>query len=233
MKKKNESGAENSASTRGKQPQKIHGNETRSGVLPPAVPDFVREKPSAEEMSRMMRARRESQIIPTLYLWAAIDISDKECLTLLCRAICENEKALCAWVCSPLAKSRSIGESLALVRVAKGLNVSPVFPSINRMMFKSLPGLLGKSEPEPRYLLEEMAGFLYAARSEIKDVVIGRIKDRNKALELAEALVIAEAVCERGETVETDKDEQGMCVTPSERLASNLLDEVMMAGGAK
>ncbi len=76
-----------------------------------------------------------------------------------------------------------------------------------------------------------LAMFLYTARLVIEEKIIGRLADPRKALELCEAMVMVEEVCERG-GYDTDLEDAPCGRTRLVRLAHELLQKVMMAEAA-
>lgn len=219
---------------------------SRKATVSVAAPSRSWPAKTVEQMEQESRRRFNMTIEPGLYVFGQGELSDADCLHCVCKAISNHEAAMLGFALNYRGCDGDVdcvGENLALLSVAKGIATDPSLVKGRnnaemkemKVRFRSLPGLLGWGETTLGATLCCITMFFYEARRMMVQKVIPRMADRRKALELAEALVIAEQVCHRDGYASDldDLTEKGGCVTTLEALTHRLLAEVMTSGATE
>jgi hypothetical protein len=176
---------------------------------------------------------------PRLTMWAGFEIEVVVALFYMADVIAENEAAFLEYFLSQ-SEAPDYVMNLTTLRVAKILAARAVdcpgpewFEWTNgKMSFPSLPGLLGRSFVPVLEVTEYIAWLIVDARQVIEEKIIASMKDRTKALRLAEALVLAQAKLyvdghDEGDGHDEEKRRSGQL------LAKRLLGEVLLCDGVK
>jgi hypothetical protein len=178
-----------------------------------------------ENSSKQGQHRLNAPLSVNLALWADKDISDLEALIYMAEAVCENEAAFFEFA----RKSDPITGHLVILSVAKGIGYGEGFENWReriamaggKMSFPDLPGLLGRWTVTVREVLFYMTCLLINARELIPKTILPAMKDRKKAVKLAEALALACAQWYR-DTEETEGRDE------AESLARKMVAEAMI-----